>query len=287
MWDTIARLLSDPVWGKVLVPLLVIVAGWGITLALRLLVRSWRKMTVARFGLIPSSLKPWETKLDVLQKAGSFVVYFLVVLVIIAAIPQLLVAGTTLLAAFGLLGIVTGLAAQATLSNLIAGVSIGFSQPVRLNDNVVYEGDWGTIEEITLMHTVICTWDNRRLVVPNSVMNSTVIQNWSLKEEWLQVAVSIYVDYSCNVEQLRKWATEIVGESPHATEDKIAVVEVVGLSEKAMEVRVLSKSPDSRAAWRLRCEIREKMVKKLQEAGMPLPQIRVWEVGTKQGAAAS
>ena len=143
------------------------------------------------------------------------------------------------------------------------------------------------IEDITLMHTVICTWDNRRLVVPNSVLNSTVIQNWSLKEEWLQVAVSLYVDYSCDVEQLRKWAAEIVAESPHAAEERPAVVEVVGLSEKAMEVRVLSKSTDSRSAWHLRCEIREKMVKRLQEAGLPLPQIRVWDVGERGGSPVS
>jgi len=141
-WGSLRGLLGDPVYGKILVPLLVIITGWGVTVALRLLVGRWHKKTITRFGSIPPGLRPWETKLDVLLRVGTFVVYLLVIMVIIAAIPQLLVAGTTLLAAFGLLGIVTGLAAQATLSNLIAGVSISFSQPVRLNDNVVYEGDW-------------------------------------------------------------------------------------------------------------------------------------------------
>lgn len=125
---------------------------------------------------------------------------------------------------------------------------------------------------------MIRTWDNRRLIVPNSVLNSTVIQNWTVKDEWLLGVVIIYVDYTCDVDQVRTWTKEIVEISPYSSPEKVAVLQVVDFTEKSMVLRVLGKSWDAPNTWSLRCEIREKLIKKFQEAGLPLPEIRVMEV---------
>ena len=125
------------------------------------------------------------------------------------------------------------------------------------------------------MHTIIRTWDNRRIIVPNNILASKVIQNWTIKDPSLLGIVMMYVDYTCDIENLRKWVKEIVKESTYSTEERVAVVQVVDFTEKTMVVRILGKGPDSPNTWNLRCEIREKLIKKFKEAGLPLPRIRV------------
>ncbi len=182
-----------------------------------------------------------------------------------------------MLALAGVAGIVVGLAAQSTLGNFIAGTALAFSQPIRLNDAVIYQRNFGTVEEITLLHTVIRTWDNRRIVVPNSTINNDVIQNWTMKDTWLLGAVMLYVDYTCDIEKVKKWTQEIVNNSEFSTEERLAGVQVTDFTDKVMVLRIVCKSWDAPNTWNLRCEIREKLIAKFQQEGVALPQIRVSE----------
>jgi small-conductance mechanosensitive channel len=141
------------------------------------------------------------------------------------------------------------------------------------------------VEEITLIHTVIRTWDNRRLVVPNSILNSSVVQNWTLKDEWLLATVMVYVDYTCDVEQVRKWVREIVDSSAFSADERMAAVQVIDFTEKSMVLRALGKTSNSSNSWNLRCEIREGLIKRFHEAGFPLPEIRIEQPPARAGGA--
>lgn len=275
-WDNLLSILNHPIYGKVILAVIIFLIAWGLTRVINLIISNWSKIIQTRAGKASAFvMSPAKTRLEMLRRMAYFLIYFLAAMFVLLQIPQVRAIGTTLLATAGVLGIVAGLAGQATLSNLIAGISLAFSQPIRLNDNVIYQDDWGWVEEITLMHTIIRTWDNRRLIVPNNVLNNTVIQNWTIKDEWLLGLVMMYVDYSCDVEQVRKWVKEIVGSSVYSTDERIAVVEVVDFTDKCMVLRILGKSWDSSNTWNLRCEIREKIIKKFKEAELPLPKIRI------------
>jgi small-conductance mechanosensitive channel len=282
-WNNLLAVLGHPVYGKIIIGAIIILAAWILTRVVDYGVSRWNKIIEARAGKASSIIiAPARTRFEIIRRMAHFLIYFLAAMFILLQVPGVRAIGTTLLATAGVIGIIAGLAGQATLSNIVAGISLAFSQPVRLNDAVIYQNDWGWIEEITLMHTVIRTWDNRRLIVPNNVLNNTVIQNWTIKDEWLLGIVMMYVDYTCDVEQVRTWAKEIVDSSAYSTGERIAVVQVVDFTEKSMVLRILGKSWDSSNTWNLRCEIREKLIKKFHEAGLPLPEIRVEQ--TQQAA---
>lgn len=277
--STLASVFADPVYGKVIISVIIIIVAFGIVKLIHFFIRRWHKTIVsASEDLTKESASQVETRFDMLCRIVYVIIYFIAIVIILFQIPAVRSVATTLLATAGVMGIIAGLAAQTTLSNLIAGISIAFSQPVRLGDAVIYNDDWGWIEEITLMHTVIRTWDNRRLIVPNSMLNNTVLQNWTIKDEWLLGVVMIYVDYLCDVEQVRTWAKEIIEASTYSTPEKVAVLQVVDFTEKTMVLRILGKSWDASNTWNLRCEIREKLIKKFHQAGLPLPEIRIADV---------
>lgn len=222
-----------------------------------------------------SSVSSSETRIAIIRKMINSGIYFFGFIFFLLQFEAVRSIGAGLLASAGLAGIIIGMAAQSTVSNFISGIYVSFTQPVRLNDAVIFENEFGWIEEISLMHTIIKTWDNRRIVVPNSVLASKVIQNWTMKDESLLGSVTMYVDYTCDVEKIKKWVKEIVDASPYSTEEKLVGVQVVDFTEKAMVLRILGKGQDAPNTWNLRCEIREKLIKRFKEESLPLPLIRI------------
>ncbi|MFA5340932.1 MAG: mechanosensitive ion channel family protein [Clostridia bacterium] len=216
-----------------------------------------------------------ETKVTVIRRIIETGIYLFAFFIFLQQFPAMRHVGTAFLASAGIAGIIIGMAAQNTLSNIIGGICISFSQPVRLDDAVIFRSDWGWVEEIALMHTIIRTWDNRRIVVPNNVLVNEVIENWTIKDPSLLGTVMMYVDYTCDVDKVRGWVKEIIDASQNSTPEKIAVVQVVDFTEKTMALRILCKASDSPKAWDLRCEIREKLIQKFKQEGLPLPQIRI------------
>lgn len=184
------------------------------------------------------------------------------------------------MASAGVVGVVIGLAGQSTLSNIFAGVCISFSQPVRLNDAVIFRNEFGWVEEISLMHTTIRTWDNRRIVIPNNLMANEVIENWTIRDPSLLGVVMLYVDYACDTEKIRRWCKDIVEKSSYASAEKLSILQVVDFTEKSMVLRILVKASDAPRAWELRCEVREKLMKRFKEENLPLPVIRIDHVKT-------
>jgi small-conductance mechanosensitive channel len=189
--------------------------------------------------------------------------------------------GVSLLAAGGAASIIVGLALQPLLSNLIAGIQIAMTQPIRIDDAVVVESEWGNVEEITATYVVVRIWDQRRLVLPLSYFLQKPFQNWTRETSELIGVVMLHVDYAAPVAAIRSKLEEIVRASP-LWDGRTVVLQVTELRERTMELRCLVSARNAGQAFDLRCEVREKLVDFLQ-AGHPeaLPRTRL-EVGRDQ-----
>jgi len=183
--------------------------------------------------------------------------------------------GVSILASAGILGVVLGFAAQKTLGNVIAGIQIAIAQPIRLDDAVVVENEWGWIEEITLTYVVVRIWDLRRLVLPISYFIEKPFQNWTRTSADILGSVFIYVDYTTPVEEVRAELERILKESPY-WDKKVKVLQVTNTTDRSVELRALMSAADSPTAWNLRCEVREKLLDFLQKKyPQSLPRVRV------------
>lgn len=175
------------------------------------------------------------------------------------AFPGVRQVGASLLASAGIAGLVVGLAAQKTIGNLIAGLQLAFTQPVRLEDVVIVEGEWGWIEEINLTYVVVKTWDLRRLVLPISYLLDRPIQNWTRSNSDILGTVTLACDHRADVQAIRERTRRIVEGTP-LWDGKVCVVHLVDSRADCMEVRVLASAADSGKAWELRCHLREEVM---------------------------
>lgn len=202
-------------------------------------------------------------------------------------IPGVRQLGVSLLAAGGAAGIIVGLALQPVLSNLLAGVQIALTQPIRIDDAVIVEGEWGNVEEITSTYVVIRIWDLRRLIVPLKYFLEKPFQNWTRESADMLGVVMLYVDYHVPVEAIRGKLKEILEASPH-WDRKVSVVQVTDLKERTVEVRILASAAAAGAAFDLRCEIRERMIEWLREEhpeALPVDRIEVRPPARDDGSA--
>jgi len=183
--------------------------------------------------------------------------------------------GVSILASAGVMGIVLGFAAQKSIATLFAGIQIAITQPIRVDDVVIVEGEWGWIEEINLTYIVVKIWDLRRLVLPVSWFLDRPFQNWTRVSSDILGTVFIYADYTVPLEPLRKELTRICSESA-LWDRKVCGLTVTDATAQVMEIRALVSAKDSSLAWDLRCLVREKLIVFLQK-NYPgaLPRTRV------------
>lgn len=185
--------------------------------------------------------------------------------------------GTSLLASAGVLGLVAGIAAQAALGNVVAGVQIAIAEPIKLDDVVVVEGEWGNIEEISLTYVVVRTWDRRRLVLPTSYFVSTPFTNWTRDSTQIIGAVVWHLDHRTPVGPMRTEFHRQVDASPLWDGD-IASLQVIDTTETTIQVRGVVTASDSTGVWNLRCELREGLLAWLRDHHPEaLPSYRIME----------
>jgi len=171
--------------------------------------------------------------------------------------------GVTLFASAGVAGIVAGFAARPVMSNFLAGVQLAISQPIRIDDAVIVENEWGNVEEITFTYVVIRLWDLRRLIVPISYFMEKPFQNWSRISGELIGTVLLYVDHTTPVAAVRKKLNEIAEQS-RLWNRKVVNLQVVDCNETTIQLRALVSANTAAATWDLRCEVREKLIEFLQ-----------------------
>jgi small-conductance mechanosensitive channel len=172
--------------------------------------------------------------------------------------------GAGLLASAGLASLVLATAAKSTASNLLAGIQIALTEPIRLDDVVVVQGEWGRIEDITTTYVVVKIWDYRRLVVPLSYFIENPIENWTRQTADLMGTSFLYVDYSVPVKALREAYFRILGEQ-QLWDGKIKALQVTNISEHTIEIRCLMSAKNSSDQFDLRCIVREAMLEFVQE----------------------
>lgn len=215
-----------------------------------------------------------HTQIRYLRRIASFVIIVIVLGAVLLTFEEIQQVGATLLTTAGVAGVIVGFAAQKTLATIIAGLQIAFTQPIRLDDAVIVEGEWGRIEEITLTYVVVKLWDWRRLVVPINYFIDNVFQNWTRSSSRMIGTVYLYVDYHFPVPALREELSRVL-EATDLWDGAVQVVQVTGTTEKSVELRVLVSSTSSPRLWDLRCLVRERLISFVQsEYPQMLPRFR-------------
>lgn len=215
-----------------------------------------------------------HTQFQVVRRAGMLMIGIVTVAAMLMTFPAVRDYGVSLFASAGVAGIVIGIAARPILANLIAGLQIALSQPIRIEDAVVLEGEWGWIEEITATYVVVRIWDWRRLVVPLSYFIEQPFQNWTRETATILGSVFWHVDYTAPIEKIREKLQE-VAENSELWDGRVVVLQVVDATPETLELRALVSARNSPTAWDLRCEVREKIATWLQaEYPEALPKTR-------------
>ncbi|MGB6874715.1 MAG: mechanosensitive ion channel family protein [Candidatus Acidiferrales bacterium] len=205
-----------------------------------------------------------QTQFHMLHRIVVVLVSIVAVSIMLMTFPAIKHIGMSILASAGLAGLVVGLAMKGTLSNLVAGVQIAFTQPFRLEDAVVIEGDWGWIEEIGTMYVVVRIWDLRRLVLPLSYFLDHPFENWTRTSADLLGYVYLNVDYTVPIDELRVELRRIC-ESTKLWKGQVCVLQASDATEHTVQIRALMDARNSNDAWDLRCYVREKLIQFLQE----------------------
>ena len=172
--------------------------------------------------------------------------------------------GVSIIASAGVTGIILGFAAQKIIGGVLAGIQIAITQPIRLDDVVVVENEWGRIEEINLTYVVVRIWDQRRLVLPTTYFIEKPFQNWTKTSSEILGTVFIYTDYTVPLDEIRVELTRLLQNCKY-WDGKVNVLQVTNSTEKTVEIRALVSAVDSSTAWDLRVFIRENLIKFLQE----------------------
>ncbi len=215
------------------------------------------------------------TQIRVIERVIDVIVILITISIMLMTFPQVRKLGVSLLASAGVIGIILGFAAQKTLGNLFSGIQIALAQPIRIDDVVIVEGEWGRIEEITLTYVVVRIWDLRRLIVPISYFIEHPFQNWTRISADLLGTVFIYADYRIPVARVREELKRILDESG-MWDGKVWGMQVTNATDRTVELRALMSAPDSSVAWDLRCLVREKLLEFLQANFADcLPKVRL------------
>ncbi len=200
-----------------------------------------------------------HTRVIMLRRVLVAAIGVVAVCLMLITFPSVREIGISLFASAGVAGLIAGMAARPALSNLIAGIQLALAAPIRLDDVVIVEGEWGLIEEITATYVVVRIWDLRRLVVPLSYFIEKPFQNWTRKTSDILGTVTIYLDYDVPVEAIRQELFRILDESP-LWDRKVWNLQVTDFKERVVELRCLMSAASAGLAWELRCQVREQLL---------------------------
>lgn len=225
-----------------------------------------------------------HTQVRVFERIAIFLVVFIASALALLSFDSIKEIGVSLLASAGIAGLILGFAAQKSISMLLAGFQLALTQPIRLDDVVIIEGEWGRIEEITLTYVVVAIWDKRRLIVPVNYFIEKPFQNWTRHTAEILGTVFIYVDYGFPLDKLREFMDESLKNNPF-WDGKAKALQVTDCTEKTIQIRALASAKDSPSAWELRVKLREDLIEFIRNyypAFLPKTRINInKEAGTE------
>ena len=245
----------EGVWERVAGFVMPLLVGWIALAIMRALIEA---MALKADISVEDNLKARRrrTRLAMFNRIASFVIIFVTVGLMLLSIPGIRDVGLTLMASAGLAGLAVGAAAQPALRSLIAGVQMAITEPIRLDDVVIIENEWGWIEDIRTTYVVVKIWDERRLVVPTSKFLDEPFQNWTKTTAQLLGSVFLYLDPTAKVAPIREEFERLIKANPR-WDGRAFVCQVTETTAEAKEVRLLMTAKDSPTLFDLRCDIRE------------------------------
>jgi hypothetical protein len=254
---------------------LIIIAG--VAWMLVGLVGAATELVAGRFDVeSPDNLRARRihTQATILRRIAAVIIGVVAVAVMLTTFPSVRTLGASLLASAGIAGIILGLAAQQALGNLLAGIQIALTEPIRLDDVVVLEGEYGRINEITFTYVVVSLWDDRQLVLPISYFTTTPFENWTRSRSQIKGSVHLHLDHAAPLADLRDELARVL-EASALWDGRLANLQVVDSHPHTMEVRALVSARDAPTAWDLRCEVREALIAFVRERRPEgLPRVR-------------
>ncbi len=261
--------------------LLIISIAWLLIASLRTI----KRMLLDNFDTTQENnlrSRKFHTQFNILESVFVVMIVIIAIGAVLMLFEEVRKFGISLFASAGVAGIIIGFAAQKFIGAVIAGLQIAITQPIRLDDVVVIEGEWGRIEEITLTYVVVKIWDLRRLVVPSTYFFEKPFQNWTRTSADILGTVFIYTDYHVSFDAMREELTRVLESTP-LWDKKVNVLQVTDAKQNGVEVRALMSAKDSPTAWDLRVHVREKLIEFLQK-NYPesLPKTRILVKGDGQ-----
>lgn len=237
--------------------------GWVALTALHI----WMTVYLRRFKLDAEDnllARKHVTQTRILERVAATLIIMIGLSAALMTFEEVRQYGISLLASAGAAGLVIGLALQPVLKNIFAGIQLAMTQPIRIDDALLVEKEWGNVEEITSTYVVLRLWDWRRLVLPLSYFIEQPFQNWTRESSALIGTVFLYADYTAPIAEMRRKLEEIVKASP-LWDGQVLALQVTDLKEQTMEIRMLASARTSGRTFDLRCEIREKMIAWLKD----------------------
>lgn len=259
--------------GQVFLIGVIVLLAWLARTALHI----WTTLHLRQFRLdVEDNLlaRKHVTQFRILKRSAEILIAIVAVAAILMTFDGVRQYGVSLLAAGGAAGIVVGLALQPLLKSLFAGIQLALTQPIRIDDALLVEGEWGNVEEITSTYVVVRLWDWRRLILPLSYFMERPFQNWTREEASLIGTVHLYADYTLPVAELRAKLEEIAQRSK-LWDGRVVALQVTDFRETVMEIRMLVSARNAGEAFDLRCHVREEIIGWLQQAHPgALPRLR-------------
>jgi small-conductance mechanosensitive channel len=263
----------------------IVVLGWSAKTSLHI----WMTVHLRRFKLDAEDnllARTHVTQSRIAERIAGFMIVALTIAAALMTFPEVQQYGVSLLASAGVAGIVLGIALQPVLKNIFAGIQLAITQPIRIDDALIVEGEWGNVEEITSTYVVVKLWDWRRMILPLSYFIENPFQNWTRESSALIGTVMIYLDYSIPVPVIRAKVEEIAAASK-LWDRRVVAVQVTDFRETVMEIRILVSASNAPKTFDVRCEMREKIIEFVQrEYPASLPRIRAESPDAVVGTAA-
>jgi small-conductance mechanosensitive channel len=257
--------------------LVIVAMGWTLHSGLRV----GEEIVTQRFNVAAGDnlrARSVHTEVRGLRNILGYVIILVTFCFVLLTFDSVRHLGTGLLASAGIAGVVLGFAAQRSLATVLAGFQIALSQPIRVDDVVIVEGEWGRIEEITLTYVVVKLWDLRRLIVPINYFIEKPFQNWTRVSADILGTVYLYLDYGTPVSELRAALQRVLVESP-LWDRQTWAVHVTDCTERTMQIRLLMSAKNSSELFSLRCHVREELIRFVQERfPEALPRFRAEEI---------
>ncbi|MFG2166940.1 mechanosensitive ion channel family protein [Micromonospora chersina] len=205
-----------------------------------------------------------RTQIRMVRGVTAVLVTLAAIAVALMSYQQVRVVGVSLVTSAGVIGVLIGVAARTSLSNAFAGLQIAFTDAIHVDDVVVVDGAWGRVEEVKLTSVVLRMWDERRLILPTTYFTDRPFQNWTRHESRVVGELRLHVDYTADVEQIRREARRLVEESP-LWDRALWVLQVVDVTPQTLELQVRVSAADGPSSWDLRCDLREGLMRYIRE----------------------